>query len=50
MEEFMLYIRNKKDAKKIVTADEHLTFIKECETYIGILKSENKLSGTTSYP
>ncbi|HEX9152236.1 MAG TPA: hypothetical protein VF842_09150 [Flavobacterium sp.] len=43
MEEFMLYIRNKKDAKKTVTAEKHLTFIKECETYIGILKSENKL-------
>jgi hypothetical protein len=43
MNEFMFYIRNKKDAKKILTAAEHLTFIKECETYIGILKSENKL-------
>ena len=39
----MFYIRNEKDAKKSLTADEHLAFIKKCETYIGILKSENKL-------
>jgi hypothetical protein len=43
MQEFMLYIRNEKDAKKSLTTDEHLAFIKKCETYIGILKSENKL-------
>lgn len=43
MKEFMLYIRNEKDAKKSLPADEHLAFIKKCETYIGILKSENKL-------
>ena len=43
MKEFMFYIRNEKDAKKSLTADEHLAFIKKCETYIGILKSENKL-------
>ena len=43
MKEFMFYIRNEKDAKKSLTADEHLAFIKKCESYIGILKSENKL-------
>jgi hypothetical protein len=43
MKEFMFYIRNEKDAKKSLTADQHLAFIKKCETYIGILKSENKL-------
>jgi hypothetical protein len=43
MQEFMFYIRNEKDAKKSLTPDEHLAFIKKCETYIGILKSENKL-------
>ena len=43
MKEFMLYIRNEKDAKKTLTEDQHLSFIKKCETYIGILKSENKL-------
>ena len=43
MKEFMLYIRNEKDAKKSLTEDQHLSFIKKCETYIGILKSENKL-------
>ncbi len=43
MKEFMLYIRNEKDAKSALAADQHLAFIKKCETYIGILKSENKL-------
>jgi len=43
MKEFMLYIRNEKDAKKSLTDDQHLAFIKKCETYIGTLKSENKL-------
>jgi hypothetical protein len=43
MKEFMLYIRNEKDAKKSLTEDQHLAFIKQCETYIGILKSQNKL-------
>jgi hypothetical protein len=43
MKEFMFYIRNEKDAKKSLTAEEHLAFIKKCETYIDILKSENKL-------
>jgi hypothetical protein len=39
----MFYIRNEKDAKKSLTEDQHLAFIKQCETYIGILKIENKL-------
>lgn len=43
MKEFMLYIRNEKDAKKSLTEDRHLAFIKQCEVYIGKLKSENKL-------
>jgi hypothetical protein len=43
MKEFMFYIRNEKDAKKSLTEDQHLAFIKQCEVYIGILKSENKL-------
>jgi hypothetical protein len=43
MQEFMLYIRNEKDAKKNLTETEHLAFIKKCETYIGVLKSQNKL-------
>jgi hypothetical protein len=43
MKEFMLYIRNEKDAKKTLTEEQHLSFIKKCETYIGNLKSENKL-------
>jgi hypothetical protein len=43
MKEFMLYIRNEKDAKKSLTEDQHLAFIKQCENYIGNLKSENKL-------
>jgi hypothetical protein len=43
MKEFMFYIRNEKDAKKSLSEDQHLTFIKKCEVYIGKLKSENKL-------
>jgi|SRR6185436_253013 len=43
MKEFMFYIRNEKDAKKSLTGDRHLAFIKKCETYIGRLKIENKL-------
>ena len=43
MKEFMFYIRNEKDAKKSLTGDKHLAFIKACETYIGALKSKNSL-------
>jgi hypothetical protein len=43
MKEFMFYIRNKKDAKLSLTAEEHLAFIKQCEVYIGKLKSAGKL-------
>jgi hypothetical protein len=43
VKEFMFYIRNENDAKKSLTPEEHLAFIKKCETYIGILKRENKL-------
>jgi hypothetical protein len=43
MKEFMLYIRNEKDAKATLSEDQHLAFIKQCEVYIGKLKSENKL-------
>ena len=35
----MLYIRNARDAKSALSADEHLVFIKQCETYIGQLKT-----------
>lgn len=43
MKEFMFYIRNEKDAKESLTEDQHLAFIKQCETYIGVLKSESRL-------
>jgi hypothetical protein len=43
MKEYMLYIRNGKDAKLTLTEDQHTTFIEKCEVYIGILKSRNKL-------
>jgi len=46
MKEFMLYIRNEKDAKNTLTEEQHLAFIKQCEVYIGKLKSENKLIAT----
>ena len=43
MKEYMLYIRNEKDAKLTLTDEQHKAFIKKCETYIGVLKSSNKL-------
>ena len=43
MKEFMFYIRNEKKKKNSLTGDKHIAFIKECEVYIGKLKSENKL-------
>jgi hypothetical protein len=43
MKEYMLYIRNKKDAKESLTPEEHSAFIKRCETYIQGLKNEKKL-------
>jgi len=39
----MFYIQNRADAKKALTPDQHLEFIKKCETYIGLLKSESRL-------
>jgi len=42
-QEFMLYIRNAGDAKKALSADEHLAFIKQCEVYIGKLKANDNL-------
>ncbi|MBS1773346.1 MAG: hypothetical protein JST82_10840 [Bacteroidetes bacterium] len=41
--EFMLYIRNAGNAKAALSADEHLAFVKQCEVYIGELKSKDKL-------
>jgi len=43
MKEFIFYIRNEKDAKRSLTEEEHLVFIKKCEAYIGILKNRNQL-------
>lgn len=43
MKEFMFYIRNAGDAKKALSADEHLAFVKKCEVYIGKLKSQDRL-------
>lgn len=43
MKEYMLYIRNEKDAKSFLTADQHLAFVKKCEVYIERLKREGKL-------
>ena len=31
---FMLYMRNAGEAKSALNAEEHLTFIKQCETYM----------------
>jgi hypothetical protein len=43
MKEFMFYIRNEKDAKKLMTPEDNLQFIKKCEVYIEKLKSDHKL-------
>jgi hypothetical protein len=43
MKEFMFLIRNSGDAKQSLSPENHLKFIKKCETYIGKLKNENKL-------
>jgi len=43
MKEYMLLIRNEGDAKAALSADKHLAFIKQCESYIGDLRSEGKL-------
>lgn len=43
MKEFMFYIRNAQDAKKALSAEEHLAFVKQCEVYIGRLKEGNHL-------
>lgn len=39
----MLYIRNAGDAKKALSPEQHLAFVKKCEVYIGKLKEQNKL-------
>lgn len=39
----MLYIRNAGDAKAALSADRHLAFIKQCETYIGQLRANGHL-------
>jgi len=39
----MLNIRNAGDAKAALTPDQHMAFIKKCETYIGRLKAEDNL-------
>jgi hypothetical protein len=41
--EFMFYIRNSKDAKAALSEADHLEFVKQCEHYIGELKSAGKL-------
>jgi hypothetical protein len=41
--EYMLYIRNAGDAKAALSADQHLAFVKDCETYIGKLKAGDNL-------
>lgn len=43
MKEFMLYIRNTGDAKAALSAEDHLSFIKKCEVYIGQLKGKGQL-------
>ena len=43
MKEYMLLIRNEGDAKASLSADKHLAFIKQCESYIGTLKMQGKL-------
>jgi hypothetical protein len=41
--EFMLLVRNTGDAKKTLSPEEHLAFIKKCETYIAGLSANGNL-------
>ena len=41
--EFMLYISNEGDAKAHLSHDQHLAFIKDCESYIAGLRQSGKL-------
>jgi hypothetical protein len=41
--EFMLYVRNAGDAKAALTAETHLAFIQQCESYIQKLKAGGNL-------
>jgi hypothetical protein len=41
--EFMLYIRNKGDAKAALSEEAHTEFINKCEIYIGRLKAKGNL-------
>jgi hypothetical protein len=43
MPEFMLLVRNLADHQSSWTAERHLAFVKQCEVYIGELKSRNQL-------
>ena len=43
MKEYMLLVRNAADGKTFMSDEEHLAFIRQCEVYIDLLKSQNKL-------
>lgn len=43
MKEFMFYIRNAGDAKKSLSPEDHLAFVKGCEVYINQLKANGNL-------
>ena len=43
MKEYMLLVRNAADGKIFMSDEEHLAFIRQCEVYIDLLKSQNKL-------
>jgi hypothetical protein len=44
MEAFMSYIRNQKDAKNSLTADEHLAFLKSTRDRHRLLKAQQVLN------
>ena len=41
--EFMLYVRNKGNAKQAMADDVHLAFVKKCEVYINKLRTDGSL-------
>jgi len=43
MPEFMLLVRNLVDHQASWTPDRHLTFVKQCEAYVGDLKTKGQL-------
>ena len=48
--EFMLFVRNNGDAKKLLSPEDHLAFVKQCEVYIdGLIKAGQLIAAQPLY-